>query len=112
MDGIDAWSGDDEGNFGGNARSLEIRHSHGSGVNLFMGDYEEYVVDSQLSEAAKRGKKVKELKVLAAKRVLKIQKESGVSFPSSEGGIIEKLVRMEDVAAKLKASREDARVAL
>jgi len=93
--------------FGRKARSSEICPLHGSGVGFFMDDHVESVADSQVWGVAKRGK---HLKVLAAKRVLEIQKESGVSFSPSEGGIIEKLVQLEDVAVKAKACREEARV--
>lgn len=47
--------------------------------------------------------------MLDAKRVFDTQKQIGVTFPVEEGGFIEKLVQLEDVAVKLKAEREGVR---
>jgi len=47
------------------------------------------------------------LKQLAAERVLTIQNGSGVSHIMKEGPIIEKLVALEEVAVKVKVTREE-----
>jgi hypothetical protein len=52
---------------------------------------------------------IKSLKVLAAKRVLRIQEEAGVSHTLKEGGIIDKLVELEEVAVKIKDGKEGVR---
>jgi hypothetical protein len=51
----------------------------------------------------------KELKRLAAKKVLKIQKGSRVSYYMKEGPIIEKLVALEEASVNYKISREEDR---
>jgi hypothetical protein len=47
-----------------------------------------------------------------AKKVLVTQKEAGVSYTMKEGGIIDKLVDLEDKALKVKTSREVKEVVL
>lgn len=110
----DDWSGEDgsarikEGG-GRHARSFEVGGIQSSGVMLFMGDKEESVADSQLR--VDEGT-LNTLKVLAAKRELGIQNIIGVSHSLEEGGIIEKLVHLEEVAVKIKAKMGESRLLL
>jgi hypothetical protein len=52
----------------------------------------------------------KNFKVLAAKKELVTQKKVGVSHSLKEGGIIDKLVEVEDKAVKLKVSKESVKL--
>jgi hypothetical protein len=52
----------------------------------------------------------REIKVIAAKKVLKIQEKAGVNFVENEQETIERLVVLEEVAVSLKASREGGAV--
>jgi len=52
----------------------------------------------------------KQLKVLAAKKELVTQLEAGVSHSMMEGGILDKLVEMEDKAAKFKTNKVGMRL--
>jgi len=108
----DVWSGDEgeggkhEGG-GRQAQSLEIGGTQGLGIGFFMGDNEELVADSRVrGEGGSRNT----LKVLAAKRELGIQNKISVSHSMNEGGIIEKLVLLEDVVVNIKAKRGESRV--
>jgi hypothetical protein len=92
---------------GGQAHSSEARPHKGFVIRLMFGNKEVMEEESLLRKDCGRGKK---LKVLAAKKFLATQREVGVSFPMKEGGIIEKLVVLEDKAVKIMASREMVRV--
>jgi len=94
---------DDIGRGGGQARSWDTRGYYGSGIRFVFGNNGEASEDSRLRKEHGRGK---QLKVLAAKKVLVTQKEAGVSFTMKEGGIIDKLVDLEDKAVKAKTSRK------
>jgi len=93
----DGWS---DSSAGKRILSLDDRAFQGAGSGGFMGEEVESVPESQ-------GRK---LKILAAKRVLRTQKQLGVSYPAKEGGIIDKLVHQEELAVKVKAQREEGRV--
>lgn len=98
------WS---DGCMGRQAVSLDFGGSRRSGIRLFKGAQAESVFESQLQGESGCGKT---LKVLAAKRVFETQKKAEVAFPTNEGGIIDKLVLLEEVAAKINADREVVRV--
>jgi hypothetical protein len=63
--------------------------------------------DSLLRQEESGGKN---FKVLAAKKELVTQKKVGVSHSLKEGGIIDKLVEMEDKAVKLKVSKKSVKL--
>jgi len=107
----DDWSEEDGivgglGRGGGHARSLEARVPKGSGIGHFFGDNDESFAESHTQNGVGKGK---QLKVLAAKRILKVQKEAGVSFTMKEGGIIDKFVELEEVAVKRRINKEEGR---
>ena len=95
------------GRGGGRISSLEPRLSQGSGVGLMFTNKADLEGESLLRKDEGRGG---QSKVLAAKKELVIQKKAGVSHSMKEGGIIDKLMEMEDKAVKLKASKEGVTV--
>lgn len=90
------------GRGGGCVRSLEGRQYQGSGVGLIFRDEVDSVADSQLGCVGGRGQ---QLKVLAAKKELHIQKKAGVSYSEMNGGILDKLVELEGSSRKIKATK-------
>jgi len=91
------------GRGGGQAQSWDARGYYGSGIGRVFGNKGEVCEDSKLCKDHGSGK---QLKVLAAKKVLVTQMEAGVSFTMKECGIIGKLVNLEDKAVKAKTRRE------
>jgi len=91
----------------GRARSLEIKTSQGLGIGLIVSKNNEMEEESQLRFD---GARAKQLKVLAAKKELVTQSEAGVSHSMMEGGILDKLVDMEDKAVGFKAIKEGVRL--
>jgi hypothetical protein len=110
--GAEDWSGE-EGyechKEGGRRRahSFEVRNSQDSGIRLLMQKQLNSVVETQSQNVDGTGKS---LKVLAAKKVLKIQKKAGISSTLKDETMIEKLVDLEEVEVKHKVSREEVRL--
>jgi len=77
-----------------------------SGVGLIMINQLEVVPKTQFINKIGEGRHGK---VLAARRVLELQKDARVTF-MEEGVTPERLVELEEVAVKLKASREEVKV--
>jgi len=92
---------------GRRAHSFEVRNPQDSGIRLIMQNNLNSVVETQSQNVDRSGKS---LKVLAAKKVLKIQMKSGISSNLKDGTLIDKLVDLEEVAVKLKVSREEVRL--
>ena len=78
-----------------------------SGVGLIMTNQLEVVPKTQFINQIGEGRHGK---VIAARRVLELQKDARVTFMEEEGVTTEGLVELEEVAVKLKASREEGKV--
>lgn len=89
----EVWSEEEEVACGNSRGGWRGAHSQGSGIGLMFMDNVDLVEETQ--ERNEDGGR-KKLKILAAKKVLHTQKKAGVTFSKNEGGIIDKLVELED----------------
>jgi len=92
---------------GGTALSADTIPYNSSGIGLLMENHIEMVLETQVHNQFCRGLYVK---VLVAKRILELQKDACVTFLEEDGTTTKRLVVLEEVAEKLKASREHGTV--